>query len=207
MANINDFMHGYYNYNNTQGLQQIPSLIDSQIEEAKNKKNPKVEITKKKSIDILPKITDLANIPTSFIVYLIEKIGNAISKKEKPLFNKPEIEEIQHKQKKKSDSTLAPDSTFMFADSDKKINAKSGLLNLENNTWKSINTSHSRYSINESVISNRLSNYIVVKLYEPIDNPEFEYLGDSKIDKFPIYAYKGNNFLSYNLLYKQIVSV
>lgn len=201
MANFNDFMHDSYNYSiKSGGLQQVP------IEIQKAKENLKTAPFKKKPINILPKIANIVNIPTSLIGYLIEKGVTLFKKNKTPIVKKSTIEEIHQTQKKKSVSPVVPESNFMVDEVDKKINAKCGILDLESNKWKSLDNTK-RFTVSNSLLSNRLSTYIVVKLYERIDNPEFEYLGDSRIDSYPIYAYKGNNFLSYDLIYEEIVSI
>ena len=201
MANFNDFMHDNYNYSiKGGGLQQVP------IEIQKAKEISKSNTIKKKPIIILPKIVNVVNLPTSLIGHLIEKGLTLFKKNKTPIVKKSVIEEIQQTQKKKSVSPVVPESNFMVDEVDKKINAKCGILDLESNKWKSLDNTK-RFTISNSLLSNRLSTYIVVKLYERIDNPEFEYLGDSRIDSYPIYAYKGNNFLSYDLIYEEIVSI
>ena len=202
MGNFNDFMHNNYNYSiKAGGLQQVP------IEIQKAKENLKTTPVKKKPMNILPKIANIVNIPTSLIGYLIEK-GLVLFKKSKtPIVKKPLIEEIHHTQKKKSVSPVVPESNFMVDETDKKINAKCGILDLESKTWRSVDMDNKRFPVNEALLNSRLSTYIVVKLYERINDPEFEYLGDSRIDRYPIYAYKGNKFLSYDLIYEEIVSI
>jgi hypothetical protein len=202
IRNFNDFMHDNYNYSiKSGGLQQVP------IEIQKAKEISKSAPVKKKPITIFTKIVNIVNLPTSLIVYLFEK-GIQIFKRHKtPIIKKSVIEEIQHKQKKKNVSPVVPKSTFMVDDVDKKINAKCGLLDLESKTWSSLDDTNLRFPINNNLLSSRLNDYIVVKLYDKTNNPEFEYLGDSRIDTYPIYAYKGSNFLSYDLLYEEIVSI
>jgi hypothetical protein len=202
MGSFNDFMHDNYNYSiKAGGLQQVP------IEIQKAKENSKTKLIKKKPITILPKIVNIVNLPASLIGYLFEKGIQAFKKSKAPVVKKSVIEEIQHTQKKKSVSPVVPKSTFMVDEVDKKVNAKCGLLDLESKTWSSLDDTHLRFPINNNLLSSRLNDYIVVKLYEKINNPEFEYIGDSRIDSYPIYAYKGNKFLSYDLIYEEIVSV
>ena len=202
MGSFNDFMHDNYNYSiKAGGLQQVP------IEIQKAKENSKAKLIKKKPITILPKIVNIVNLPASLIGYLFEKGIQAFKKSKTPVVKKSVIEEIQHTQKKKSVSPVVPKSTFMVDEVDKKVNAKCGLLDLESKTWSSLDNTQLRFYINNDLLKSRLNDYIVVKLYEKINNPEFEYLGDSRIDSYPIYAYKGNKFLSYDLIYEEIVSI
>jgi hypothetical protein len=202
MGSFNDFMHNNYNYSiKAGGLQQVP------IEIQKAKENSKAKLIKKKPITILPKIVNIVNLPASLIGYLFEKGIQAFKKSKAPVVKKSVIEEIQHTQKKKNVSPVVPKSTFMVDEVDKKVNAKCGILDLESKTWSSLDNTQLRFYINNDLLRSRLNDYIVVKLYEKINNPEFEYLGYSRIDSYPIYAYKGNKFLSYDLIYEEIVSV
>lgn len=203
MGSFNDFMHDNYNYSiKAGGLQQVP------IEIQKAKENSKAKLIKKKPITILPKIVNIVNLPASLIGYLFEKGIQAFKKSKAPVVKKSVIEEIQHTQKKKSVSPVVPKSTFIVDEVDKKINAKCGLLDLESKKWSSLDINKQMwFPVDDNILSSRLNDYIVVKLYEHINNPEFEYLGNSRIDSYPIYAYKGNKFLSYDLLYEEIVSL
>lgn len=202
MGSFNDFMHDNYNYSiKAGGLQQVPVGIQ------KAKEISKSNTIKKKPINILPKIVNIVNLPTSLIGYLLDKGIQLFKRQKAPVVKKSVIEEIQHTQKKKNVSPVVPKSTFMVDDVDKKIDAKCGILDLESKTWASLDNSHIRYPVDNNILSSKLNDYIIVKLYERINNPEFEYLGDSRIDKYPIYAYKGNRFLSYDLIYEEIVSI
>ena len=202
MGSFNDFMHDNYNYSiKAGGLQQVP------IEIQKAKENSKTKLIKKKPITILPKIVNIVNLPASLIGYLFEKGIQAFKKRKAPVVKKSVIEEIQHTQKKKNVSAVVPKSTFMVDEVDEKVNAKCGLLDLESNTWENIDIDPKRYPVNDNILRSRLVTHAVVKLYEKISHPDFEYLGDSRIDRYPIYAYKGHNFLSYDLIYEEIVSI
>jgi hypothetical protein len=202
MGSFNDFMHDNYNYSiKAGGLQQVPVGIQ------KAKEISKSNTIKKKPITILPKIVNIVNLPTSLIGYLLDKGIQLFKRQKAPVVKKSVIEEIQHTQKKKNVSPVVPKSTFMVDEVDKKVNAKCGLLDLESKTWSSLDNTQLRFYINNDLLKSRLNDYIVVKLYEKINNPEFEYLGDSRIDSYPIYAYKGNRFLSYDLIYEEIVSI
>ena len=203
MGSFNDFMHDNYNYSiKAGGLQQVP------IEIQKAKESSKSNTVKKKPITILPKIVNIVNLPTSLIGYFLDKGIQLFKRQKAPIVKKSVIEEIQHTQKKKNVSPIVPKSTFMVDEVDKKVNAKCGLLDLESKKWSSLDVNKQMwFPVDDNILSSKLNDYIVVKLYERINNPEFEYLGNSRIDSYPIYAYKGNKFLSYDLIYEEIVSI
>jgi len=213
MGNFNDFMHDNYNRSIYGGLQQVPIDIQKAI---KNTKKGKEIVSTKKNLFNLT--LEISTLPTTLISKLMENIFNKLSNlfknRKKPQVKTSTIEEIHVASKSKKESSVIPESSFNKVDDiDKNINAKCGLLDLESNTWRNIDTARhinvdtTRYPVNENILRNRLVTHAVVKLYEKINHPDFEYLGDSRIDRYPIYAYKGHNFLSHDLIYEEVVSI